>query len=331
MKKWIFAALLLLGMREGVFCSDYKVVNLSTTKARPLALGGAFVSIEDDLASLDFNPAAFSTNTQAEKITFSVFFNPLGPVLIKENWKSISDLDVPIGWLVRGISLSLGKMHFGILWGEELLFDASRLNRDRFFDGSQYNHQRNSSFGFSLAFAPRVSVGMAGELFIREENNKKVLKLGYRYGVLLKPRKNLNVGLCFFDFPKPYQEDRMIVERLADETLNVGVSYSPWQPFTMAVDVRNVSDEGKGARREPHMGVEVFPFRHLALRLGHYWEEGGKSKTLSFGLGLVDWNLLLPQDRRFSHATFGLNTTFLWERNKTEENRWFFLSCIVRI
>ena len=335
--KWIFVTFFCLISVRGVFCQEYNFVTLSTVKARSLAMGGAFVSIEDDLPSLDFNPATFSLNPLPGKTQFSLFFNPLGPLVIAKNRKNVPSWDVPLGWLIRGFTLSVGRAEFGVLLGEESLADEKRLKRDDIFDGTGYQRERNTSFGFALVLAPRVSLGIAGELFIRGknevstggENTKKELGIGYRYGLMIKTRNNLHVGLCFFDFPDAYSKDRMVLERLADETLNIGVSYSLWKSLILALDVRNVSDEGKGAVREPHAGVELSLFRHLKLRGGYYREKEGK-ETISLGLGVLDWNALLPESRRFLHPTLAVNTAMLLRRDKGEESRWFILSCILR-
>lgn len=331
MKKWILSIVFLLSVLGKGLCGQYHFVTLSTVKARPLAMGGAFVSIKDNLASLDFNPAAFSLSSLPEKVHFSVFFNPLGVFMVAGNWGGASGWKGPWEWLIRGATLSVGRLNFGVLCGEEALSDKERLERTCIFDGAGYEGQKNTSFGFSLVLAPKVSLGMAGEVFTRQENNDKKRKLGYRYGILLKPRNDLNVGLCFVDFPKAYDTDRMTLERLSDETLNIGVSYTPWKALTLALDIRNVSDEGKGAVREPHMGVEVLPYRHVSLRGGYYRQKGGESETLSVGIGLFDWNSVLPKGLRLSYATFGLNMALLWQREKDVERRWFFLSLVLRI
>jgi hypothetical protein len=327
----IFIAVLLLGSMNNGFCNEYKLVTLSTVKARPLAMGGAFVSMEDNLASLDFNPAAFTLSSSAKRAQFSFFLNPLGPLLIKENRGKISDWDVLLGFIIHGAAVSLGGIQFGVLWGEEALMDMKRLGRTCLFDGTGYRGQRNTSFGLSLHLAPRVSLGLAGEVLLRKENDNIKGKLGYRYGILLKPRNDLNVGLCFFDFPKAYKEDRKVLERLADETLNIGVSYTPWRFLTLALDIRNVSDEGKGVVREPHIGFETSPLRCLRLRGGYYRGKGGGDETISFGIGFLTGRSNLSEDRFFFHPTFELNTTLLWQKDRDEKNRWLFLSCVVRI
>ena len=99
-------------------------------------MGGAFVSVRDDLASLNFNPATLSMSSSWEQNQVSVFFNPLGPVLIMENKGACSDLTVPLGWVIRGVGVSVGRVTVGLLLGEESLGDAGRLERSTPVQGS---------------------------------------------------------------------------------------------------------------------------------------------------------------------------------------------------
>lgn len=330
-KKVVFMIMMLCCVSlNHVFGDHYNLVTLSTIKARALGIGGAFVSIYDDLASLDFNPAAFSISTSSEKIQGSIFLNPLGPILILENRGRYSDWTTPFSYIFRGAALSFGRLDIGLLWGEEMVNTESNLNRNGIFDASNYEWQHNASLGFSLSLAPKISLGMAGEFFFRDAKNKDI-RFGHRYGIILQPRSNLTFGLCYFDMPDDHKTDRMLLERIGDETLNIGVSYKPWEPVTLILDVRNVSDEGKGAVREPHMGIEIIPIKHVALRGGHYRDRENNENTYSLGLGFLDWNSILHKERSFSHPTFSLNTTVLWQRSDQLINRWFFLSCILRI
>jgi hypothetical protein len=306
------------------------LITRNTVKARSLGMGGAFSAIEDDIASLDFNPAAFSTDTRSDRIQVSFFFNPLGPVLVLNNWGKNKDWDVPISWILRGSALSFGRINVGLLLGEEVFSVDDDYRKAAFFEGSFFDHRRNTSLGFSLALSPLVSIGIVGEVFIREFESKKRMEFGYRYGVLIKTRSNLDVGLCFVDFPNDLKHERFELEGLEDETLNVGVSYTPWKRLKFSVDVRNVSDDEKRAVREPHLGLEITPITHLALRGGYYRERGGGREALSFGLGLFDWNSLLSENRRYSHSMFTLNSAYIWQWTDNQLDRWFILSSIIR-
>lgn len=327
----VFGFLVLLSASGRAWASDARYVTLSTVKARAVAMGGAFVSISDDLAALDFNPAGFSVLTSLEGIGFSAYLNPMGPVLMAENLDRVSGWDTALGWLVKGAAFRVGRLQLGVLFGEESLGDGERLNRSRLFGGGGYIDRRSTSFGFSLALAERVSLGMAGELYQRRVDSRTMFFLRYRYGLIVKPRGNLSVGICFVDLPHDDQQDRMAVERLADETLNVGISYTPVRILTLALDVRNVSDEGKGAALEPHAGFEFVPWRHAALRGGYFREWDSGVDSYSVGLGIFDWNVLYPEHKRFLHPSPALNASVVWQVGQGRTLLWFFLSMLVRI
>jgi hypothetical protein len=325
MKKIVILLLLLYGVELSLAKPD-RLVTLSSTKARSLAMGGAFVTIKDNLSALDFNPAGFTLDHTSEEAKFCAFFNLLGPVLILKNNGNYSNWTVPLGWIVRGLGFSKGRIQVGVLFGEEVLSETQRLERYRFFDAYNYEGQRNTSIGFSLKLADRVSLGIAGEFFIRN-NPEKSLNLGYRYGIIMKPKNNLTVGLCYVNFPNDYKNDRLILEGLSDETLNIGISYSPSSILTFALDVRNVSDEGKGAVREPHLGLEVIPFRNIALRSGYIYTTGEAQHIYSLGLGFFKHN----NDYQTFPFSFELNTAYIWQKMESQIERWFLLSFILRI
>jgi len=304
---------------------------LSTVKARSIALGGAFMAVKDDLASLDFNPAAFSLESTVRRAQISVFLNPLGPFIIKENLKTTNELDAHLGWIFRGVGMSIGRISIGLLWGEEALTDVGRLERRCIFNGTGYSGQRNASFGISINLAPRVSLGFAGETFIRKKGEIQKWYMGYRYGIIIKPKNTLTVGLCFVGFPDSCRGDRMTLERLADETLNVGVCFSPWKELSLALDIRNVSDEGKGAVREPHVGFELSPFDFFSFRSGYYRVKGGEHQAFSVGIGLIHRYGAYPNERLFLNPTIGLDATLVWEKDVDGDHRWIFLSCMLKL
>ena len=58
---------------------------LSNQNARPLALGGAFFSVEDDIASINYNPGTVSLYSINKVNKFTFFFNPVLPLVSIKN------------------------------------------------------------------------------------------------------------------------------------------------------------------------------------------------------------------------------------------------------
>jgi len=294
-------------------------------------MGGASVAIENGVFALDFNPAAFSVNPFERAFRFSIYLNPLSPMIIAENWNRVSGWDSRLGFIIYGIVFSYDRLSFGVLYGEEALTDEDRLARHRFFDGTSYPVQRNSNIGFSFSLSPRVSLGAVGELYHRDKDGNKHIGLGYRYGIIIKPRNSLSVGLCFCNFPNDYKEDRIVIERLADETLNIGVSYKPWKILTVALDIRNVSDEDKAVVREPHMGFEFNPIQFISLRGGYYREWEGDEETFSVGIGFHNQEPEYSINRVFDDPSLRLDASLLWQHYSGGISKWFIVSCMLKI
>jgi len=168
-------------------------------------------------------------------------------------------------------------------------------------------------------------------LYHRSREGSDLRQLGYRYGVILQPRPSLKVGLCFVDLPDDFSDDRKILERFADESLNIGVAYTPWQPVTIALDFRNVSGENRDVSREPHVGIEVSPINKLFLRSGFYRGRGGEDRVFSMGLGYVTSSRRSGDDRFFLHPHFEFHASWLWQEENGNSSRWFVLTSLFRI
>lgn len=303
-------------------------MTIATVKSRPLALGGAFSSLQDELAALDFNPACFYLG-KPDGVNGIVYVNGLTPVLAVANWSLLTGTDGLAAWMIRGAALKIRRLHIGLLWSEESTGDSFRLSRKKLFDSSEISGMRNACLGFAIHLAPNVSLGIAGDWYLREKDGSRDYHIGYRYGLSLKTRNDIHVGLFFADFPKDWRNDREPLERLFDETLNVGISYSIGRLLTFALDIRNVSDEGKGPFLEPHLGLEFSPWKHIAVRSGFSRENQGKYSTLSVGVGFWKWQAN-QTGRQTGPGPFALETAYILE--KTNETRhWFSLGLIVRL
>jgi hypothetical protein len=327
LRRHVFKLLFILWtVCQSLFIYAQNRMTIATIKTRSLAMGGAFTSIQDELAALDFNPACFYLG-EPQGVQGIVYVNGLTPLLVSENWSRIAGPDGIAAWMIRGAALKVGRLHMGLLWGEESTGDEFRLSRKKLFDSSHISRMRNASLGFAIHLAPNVSLGIAGDWYMREKDGTPDYYLGYRYGLSLTTRNNIRVGLFFVNFPKEWKNDRMPIERLSDETLNVGISYSIGGLMTVAFDIRNVSDEGKGPFLEPHLGLEFSPWKHIAFRSGYTRENQGRYSTLSVGIGFWKWK---ASESDYKTQPFALETAYIMEKAGIT-NHWFSLGLIVRM
>ncbi|MDM7926924.1 MAG: hypothetical protein QUS35_13030 [bacterium] len=304
---------------------DLRTSVLNTFKTRPLAMGGAFASVEDDLSALDFNPAAYRLGEGPEEIRVHAFLNPAGPVLLLANASRIDSWIPALSGVVQGVGCALGRFHGGIAFAGEMPAVRDRSKSPGFFDATDFGRDSNTDFGFSFHLAPKVSLGAAGEMAVREGAWRRA-RFGYRYGLLLRPRADLSFGMCYFDSPKGNAADRVPLERLADATLNIGAAYAPAGWLRLALDVRNVSDEGKEVVREPHVGLEIVPFRHLALESGYFRIRGDGGETFSAGLCLLDQHAWIRPDRPHAGPRWVLRSALVESRGPAGRSRWVFLT-----
>jgi hypothetical protein len=304
---------------------DFRSSVFNTFKTRSLALGGAFTAAEDDLPALDFNPAAFRLEEGPEDVRLHAFVNPAGPVLLLANAGRLDSWIPALSCVVQGVGWAAGRLHAGIAFAGEMPAVLARREDPGVFDASDFGLDYDTDFGFSFQLAPKVSVGAAGEMFVRGGRWRDA-RFGYRYGLEMHPRADLSVGMCYFEFPKGQAGDRIVLERIDDATLNIGGVWAPRTWCRLSADVRNVSDEGKQVVREPHAGLEIAPFRHLAVQAGYYRIRGDGGETLSLGLCLLDQHAWIRPDRPHAGPRWMLRSAFLDERRASGGTRWLLLT-----
>jgi len=312
----------------------------STVKARPLAMGGAFTAIEDDMAAIPFNPAAYSLYGERHRHRFTFFFNPISPIVAGIDNRSLysgkgskaDDVLLSLGLLLKSISFSLSSLEIGLLLGEESLYPHNAFKRDQIYsvDGFRQNHS-HSLIG-RLKLAEQVSIGASASLMSASETSaqERTQDVGISYGILLQPESGLRIGVFLADLPDSLDDKRLPVERIVDESLNVGVSYEFLRGSTLSLDVRNLGEERQEAVREFHAGFEQVLLSHVALRAGWFRKSEG-THVYSWGLGIFDNNMLHSHERTFSHPNFALNYAFVYDSDEAEDAMLHLLSLYLRL
>lgn len=317
-------------------------LTFSTTKARPLAMGGAYTAVEDDIFSASYNPATLSFYQYDKDHRLTFYLNPIAPVAaIHQNFRAqqdeaeaeVSAVDVlkSTALLLKSIAFTGSYIDLALVFHEQILDQGELLQQKQFFENRDIWKNSYHSFLTRIKLAERVSLGFSGSLYVNRINNQTQQDMGFSYGILIKPSSNLNVGLAYVDFPKNIPDIRMPLERLSDETMNIGVSYRPTSTTLLAFDFRNLTEDSRKTVREAHFGFEQNIFSIIALRGGYYKERFSDNHVFSGGIGLIDSNLFYNKQNRFNHSQFMLNYSFVFQKMKTEELSWHVLSLYVRL
>jgi len=181
-----------------------------------------------------------------------------------------------------------------------------------------------------IKLADRVSIGASANMYLKKNNIKTERFYGFSYGILVKPAPELNVGITYHYFPKTFSDVRIPLERLADQTINAGISYHPLKNSTLAVDLRNLTEEKGKSTFEAHFGLEQRIFSLVALRAGFFRERPSNHQMISAGIGLIDSNLLFSKENQFSQPHFMLNYAFAQKKETNQVYNWHLISLSLR-
>jgi len=302
-------------------------VTVNTVNARPIAMGGAFQAVEDRWAGIHWNPASFDYTPAEDQFRLTMRFNPLGPAVLINDSRGVDNGLSPIALCLPGLIFNFNPVSIGILTGEESLSNLSRLDKDSWIDGNQYEYSRYMDLAVRLRFASRVSMGVAVQAVYQNPDIGKIA-WGYRYGILMKPKPYFHVGLCYYNFNNRVSNTQINLERIPDETLNIGFLFKPRSELSLSVDVRNVSDDHREATLEPHFGIEIIPCQQFSLRGGYFRNRNNCYSTYCTGIGFQCG--LLDLGRQFLYnIQWGVDMSYIWEDQFSGIQEWGFFGIFI--
>ncbi len=287
----------------------------NTLSARPLAMGGAFVAVHDELAAGLYNPANLGSRSARDPV-FKLFLNPLTPAwavarparFFNESTSASARAVATAGLLIKGMVLRLGPFDFAALIAEQSTRWAL-LAHTGWGEVDEYLDNQYSVFAVRMRVAERVAMGGSLGLYYQStapERREWVMRAAY--GITVAPWQNVLVGVSYLTLPtQPGQGYRDHPERFVDGSVNLGVSARPRPGTLLALDVRNLVEDNTEMVREPHVGFEQQLFSVIALRGGAFWMGQEEHMAFTAGCGLFNTADLLFAGRRGHSPNWLLN------------------------
>jgi len=304
-------------------------VTQSTTNCRPLAMGGAFAAVNDNLAAFLYNPATFGQFQTPQDFRLTFYLNPLatgvGLAQLDRSGKA-REAGQALAFLLKAITFSAGNLEGGFLFAEESLEKSQLNSRSTFFSSRGFWELYSHQFGLRLALAQQVAIGIVTTFYYSGAGEGGRWGISNRYGVLLKPDPKYAVGVFYSVLPSGFEKQREALERFLNDAIHIGLTYSPWKKTLLALDVRNINSEASKNSREIHLGMEQRVGSIIAIRTG-YFHPDSENHVFSAGIGLLADNIFFKKYQHFLPPHFLLDYTFLLEREKSIDSMWHFFSC----
>lgn len=276
--------------------------SVSTVSPRPLAMGGAFLAVDDEIAALAWNPAALRPPLCNRDGTFRVHLNVLGGPAVARETGLLTGVETPpfrdlpghekllvaVGSVLKSLTFGRGGFSAGVLFLEEQL-DPVKLAESRgLADAEDLLDAYSMDLTMAFVLDPRVSIGATGTVYYGwDDAGERLTGVGRSYGVLLRPNGAVTVGITYFDLAAGFAGYRRAIEGLAPRTMNAGVAYRPHQSLLLAFDLRDLAEKHSDTGLEPRLGVEWDPWGRFALRAGSYREDNGDSYVVTLGIGAI--------------------------------------------
>lgn len=312
---------------------------VSFIRARPLSMGAAFMAVEDDLAAIGYNPGTFHLYQKPKAHRLTLFFNPVGPVVAARDWNSLvggrslvaEDVLGLVGLLLKGAAFTAGALNVGVLFGEQALLPPRDGVQPGVFDSSTLLQNQSTSAILRLKPADRVAIGVAGTLISTERTDGVEHGYSLSYGVWLRPAQRVQIGFSYLNMSRPVTKFRMPLERLQNDSVNLGVALQPTSSTVVAIDLRNVGEQQDQILNQTHFGIEQTLFSQIALRGGFYDRPEKDTYVITGGIGLLSTDTFFGDNDHFGHPSFVFNYAFVYEARGAVRERWHLLSFILRI
>jgi len=314
-------------------------LSLSTIKARPIAMGGAYTSVEDNITSAGYNPASLDLYQNEKNFRITFFLNPIAPSTkiydhyFRENAENgiTSNLLKYAASFIKGFVITAKFIDLGFIFGEQIIDQNSLIAQKEVFKDYDLWNNCYHTIVARIKLAERVSLGGSASLFRKKVGEKVEHDYGFSYGILIKPKSHLNIGMAYHYLPQLMPEVRMPLEKLVDHTINVGISYYPTKSTTFTVDVRNLTEEKDESAIEAHFGFEQRIFSLVAIQAGYYKERFSPNQTISVGLGIIDTNIFFSKNLWFKKSPFLINYALAYHKTANQIFRWHVISLTIRI
>lgn len=326
---------------SSALAADNHYCTLGTARARAIAMGSAYHSLEDDFSAGFYNPGAFKFNATADERRFRIFFNPVAPMVAlydfsqydfdfaQDDKLSFGEALLSASLFLKGITFTTPVLDFGLGLGEEVIdyLPSGRYTKRMFSIEGLTRCSFHSAF-INVKVAPPVSLGVTGTLYTSRINGKNNLKSGYTFGVLLTPNPKLSVGIVYNQIPDDFSKARMALEDIENGSVTSGISYHPDRKTVFSLDLRTVNKEDQLTSREIHAGFERCLAERIALRAGYYRKKATKNDVFSFGIGILPvWEKI----SKYSNSTRNdiLSYSLIMEESSFKR-RWHVVSLLLR-
>ncbi len=309
----------------------FPVGSVSTVSPRPMAMGGAFMAVDDELAAMAWNPAGFMPQSCGSGVDLRIHLNILGaPAIMREtgllagvesepfaSLPAIEKLSVALGAVAKGVTVRTGSVAVGVLLLEEHLDPDGLADAQGLADASDLLSAYYTTFAFAFQLAPSVVIG-GSEIILSgwDAPGKRKHGTGRAYGALLRPNEKVTVGLTYLDLPGDFDHYRLAVEGLGSRTMNAGIAYRPLDELLLTFDLRDLSEKHAETSLEPRVGLEWDLWGKGAVRAGAFREDSGESNVLSLGIGSISMAACPRSGRKAGGDSYVLNYTILLKERR---------------
>ncbi|HPG30704.1 MAG TPA: hypothetical protein PKY81_13570 [bacterium] len=330
------------------------------TKSEVLGRGGVCVGVPSKISFYGFNPASFSNSNkeilygEGFNISFDLFrsakeypkelaryselnddFEKSNDSKDKENENGAYSETLELIFVPALISLvksvKEGKIFQDNFYvGTNLFENLSSTDKNQNYIGLE-NHYHSLVLGFmplknlTVGYELNYIHTKSGTANTVSDNSGNGDGFGSIIGLFVMPATGLGAGLTYVDYSSDIKKSRIFLDRVIDQSINLGVSYHPGN-FLFGYDIKNINNRKNQAYMESHFGISyvINLFRQINadLHLGYYKNNDDNSRNYAYGFSIYKTNVNADNKR----SGFSLGFSNLIEKEKSSTSNHFLIS-----
>ncbi|MDZ7722148.1 MAG: hypothetical protein U5R06_04790 [candidate division KSB1 bacterium] len=266
----------------------------NTLLARSFGMAGAVSALDHWPGTLLFNAAASPFMEKGEYPEFKAMLNPVTSLeslykLGTKKYRGFGDLAGQAGLVFPFVSLNQEIYQISLMLTQPLP-DNPHASGRALGDADALLDWHYHLITARLKLDSRVSIGSSGYMFVTRNpgDERHQTALGTSYSVMIRPTESYQAGISYYNIHEKADSLLFSYHRVIDNTLNVGVSFSPFDPLTITCDIRNVDEEENTKARELHTGLELSPNKFFSVRGGYYFNNSKSDHVFTAGIGYMD-------------------------------------------
>ncbi|MFQ5631371.1 MAG: hypothetical protein ACE5I1_21575, partial [bacterium] len=253
---------------------------------------------------------------ESKDFRLTVFVSPLMPIWVSNHSQEFFERDAKksenvyasITSVIKAINITYKNLDFGLLVGEPSFAETNLFQSKKALHVNALYKNHYDAAILRIKLAEQVAIGASVFLeYFETDGNDRDWGISASYGITMQPNDYMRVGVSLFSASAKIKSSRELIDEIYNDAIGLGIAFfTPWH-MELGFDIRNLTVNQDTQGEQFLAGLEQNIWNQLAIRAGVQYHSDDKSLTHTVGIGLLNFNAIWGENRKFKHNDFAFN------------------------